>query len=151
MSLDTDIEGDVGALDIDAMEQIREELSHLDGIVRTAGFDSLLDPTTLTVEFDDGIGGAGWCRFDIRWYRSGYYNIHYTDEREVNFRFDYHPKTGAPERHFHPPPDARSDDPEASCINVTEPRLVARAVHKLWRRAYDSDSFEDLNTARNPP
>lgn len=153
MSVDGDLEGDVGPLDVEAMEQIRNEFLSLDGLVEASetGFDSLLDPTTLTVAVSDGIGDAERCRFDIRWYRSGYYNVHHVDDRDVNYRFDFHPKPDAPDRHFHPPPDAPSDDVEPSCIEVDEPVLVARAIHRLWRRAYESGSLDALNVADNPP
>ena len=151
MEPDTDIEGDIGPLDEAALEQIREEFTRLDGLVADAGFDSLLDPTKLVVRLDDGIGNADWCRFDVRWYRDGHYNVHHTDEQGVDFRFDFHPKSDAPDKHFHEPPDAPSADPPRSYITVTEPKLVARAVHHLWRRAYDTNSLELLNDAANPP
>ncbi|MFB6124949.1 MAG: hypothetical protein ABEJ59_03220 [Halanaeroarchaeum sp.] len=151
MKPDADIEGEVGPLDDTALEQIREEFTKLAGLVSEAGFDSLLDPTKLVIRFDDGIGDADWCRFDVRWYRMGYYNFHHTDEQDVDFRFDFHPKPDAPDEHFHEPPDAQLATPSRSCITVTEPRLVTRAVHHLWRRAYDTDSPELLNEAENPP
>jgi hypothetical protein len=34
---------------------------------------------------------------------------------------------------------------------VEQPELVARAVHNRWRRAFDTGSLTDLNTASNPP
>ena len=151
MEPDADIEGEVGPLDDAALEQIREEFTRLDGLVSEAGFDSLLDPTKLVIRLDDGIGDADWCRFDVRWYRMGYYNFHRTDEQDVDFRFDFHPKPDAPDKHFHEPPDAQSASPSRSCITVTEPKLVTRAVHHLWRRAYEMDSPELLNEADNPP
>jgi hypothetical protein len=151
VDLTDDVDGDVGALDVDAMEQIRDEFTRLDGLVEEAGFDSLIDPQVVRVTLGDGIGTASWCRFDVRWYRAGFYNVHHVDEAEVNFRYDHHPKTDAPDRHFHPPPDASSDDPEQSYIRVEAPALVTRAVHKLWRRAYETGTLDGLNTAPNPP
>jgi len=151
MAPETDIEGNVGPLDDVALEQIREVFRSVDGLVDDAGFDSRLDPTTLEIRFSDGIGDADWCRFDVRWFQRGYYSFHYTDEQGVNFRFDYHPKPNAPDKHFHAPPEARSSDPEPSCILATEPTVVARAVHSLWRRAYETDSLALLNEAENPP
>lgn len=151
MEPDADIEGDVGPLDDTALEQIRAEFRRLDGLVSEAGFDSLLDPTKLVIWLDDGIGDADWCRFDVRWYRMGYYNFHHTDEQGVDFRFDFHPKPDAPDKHFHEPPDAPSANPPQSYLTVTEPKLVTRAVHQLWRRAYETDSPELLNEADNPP
>lgn len=151
MDAAADLDGDVGPLDEAALEQIRTTFANVDGLVADVGFDDLLDPTKLVVHLDDGIGAADWARFDVRWYRRGYYNVHHTDERDVDFRFDYHPKPNAPDRHFHEPPDARSGNPVASCITVREPRLVARAVHLLWRRAYDTNSLTGLNAGDNPP
>lgn len=148
-----DLEGDVGPLDIKAMQQIQDVFLRDDGLVEESetGFDSLLDPKKLVVYFTDGIGDADWCRFDIKWRRSGYYNFHYVDSESVSYRFDYHPKPDAPDRHFHPPPEAPSSDVEESCIEVEEPVLVARAIHQLWRRAYETGSFKELNIADNPP
>ncbi len=82
---------------------------------------------------------------------TGYYNFHHTDSQGVDFRFDYRPKPDAPEKHFHGPPAAPSENPTRSCITVTEPKLVTRAVHSLWRRAYDTGSLAALNDAENPP
>lgn len=94
---------------------------------------------------------CGPCRFDVRWHHTGYYNFHHTDKQDVNFRFDYHPKSDAPNKHFHPPPDASSYHPQQSCISTTEPRLMTRAVHFLWRRAYEKNLLTRLNEAKNQP
>ncbi|QOS10747.1 uncharacterized protein HfgLR_03000 [Haloferax gibbonsii] len=151
MADETDIEGAVGPIDDVALEEIRTVFTRADGLVEDAGFDSHLDPTKLQIHFRDGIAEATWCRFDIRWFQRQYYSFHYLDECGVQFRYDYHPKPDAPAKHFHTPPDANSDDVEQSCIVTTEPMLVARAVHQLWRRAYETASFGALNTAENPP
>ena len=147
--MDEEIKGDIGSLDVAALEEIRDEFLTLDGLIDHAGFDSLLDPTELQVHVDDGIADATWCRFDIRWYQTGCYSVHHTDENGLHFRFDHHSKPNAPDRHFHHPPDA--DPVTASCIEVTEPRLVARAVHQLWRRAYETGETTSLNMGENPP
>ncbi|QAU12191.1 hypothetical protein EKH57_05320 [Halorubrum sp. BOL3-1] len=147
--MDEDIEGDVGSLNVTALEEIREEFLACDGLISHADFDSLLDPTELQVHIDDGIGDAMWCRFDVQWYQTGCYSVHHTDENGLDFRFDHHPKPDAPDRHFHHPPDA--DSVTSSCIEVTEPRVVTRAVHQLWRRAYETGKLTALNTAENPP
>lgn len=143
----------VGPLDADAMEQVRETVVELDGLVdrERTGFDSLVDPTVLTVALEDGVGDAESCRFDVRWYRSGHYSVHHVDEGGVNYRYDRHPKDDAPDAHFHPPPDAPSADAEPSCIEVREPQLVAQAVHALWRRAYEEGSVEGVNVGEDPP
>jgi hypothetical protein len=40
---------------------------------------------------------------------------------------------------------------EPSCIDVTEVSLVTRAVHAMWRAAYEDGDIEQLNSASNPP
>lgn len=144
---DDDLDGDLGTLDVIAMDEVRSAFTGLDGLIEAAGFQNPADPTVVTVYFTDGIGDATECRFDIRWYRKGYYSVHHTDSIDRNFRWDYHPKVGAPDKHFHPPPHAPSQDVEQSCLTAEEPPVVARAGHKLWRRAYDSGSTSALNSA----
>ncbi|WP_424020123.1 hypothetical protein [Haloferax sp. Atlit-48N] len=150
MADETDIEGTVGPIDDVTLEEIRTVCTRADGLVEDAGFDSRLDPTKLQIHFRDEIAEATWCRFDIRWFQRQYYSFHCLDECGVQFRYDYHPKPDAPEKHFHTPPEANSGDVEQSYIVTTEPMLVARAVHQLWRRAYETASFDALNTAENP-
>lgn len=142
-----DVDGDLGTLDVASMDRIRSAFTGLDGLVEAAGFRNLADPAVVEVHFSDGIGEATEARLDVRWYRKGYYSVHHVDSTGRNFRWDHHPKAGAPDRHFHPPPDAPSDDPEPSCLTVEDPAVVARAVHKLWRRAYDTGNTEKLNVA----
>ena len=144
---DDDLDGDLGTLDVASMDEIRSAFTGLDGLVEKAGFPALADPRVLKVRFSDGIGDVEDGRFDIKWYRKGYYSFHYTDSTGRDFRWDHHPKAGAPDKHFHPPPDAPSTNPEASCISAVDPPVVARVVHKLWRRAYDTGSTERLNSA----
>jgi len=151
MSFDEDIDGDLGSLDEFALDEIRKVFNREEPVVAEVGFPDLIDPQELKVYFETGIVDADDARFDVRWFRSGYYNFHYTDSTGRDFRWDYHPKEGAPDKHFHPPPDAASADPTPSCIAVEQPELVARAVHKLWRRAFDTSSLANLNTAENPP
>lgn len=54
---------------------------------------------------------------------------------------------------FHPPPDASvaPEDVEPSCIEVPEVVLIARAVHALWRLAYDEGELPGINTVEDPP
>lgn len=149
-----DLHGDVGPVDVIALEQLCTVFASADGLVdasETGILPSLLDPTHLQVRYSDGIGAADWARLEIRWSAKGYYNVHHVDSEGVYFRFDYHPKPDAPERHFHPPPDAPTHDVEPSCIIVSEPQRVGRAVHMLWRRAYDREDLSVLNEATNPP
>lgn len=149
--VDEDLTTDVGAPDGTILRTIRNLFLKEEPLVKEAFFDNVLDPQTLHVSFVDGIGEASWSRLDVSWYRSGAYRFHYTDENDVNWRFDRHPNDHSLEKHFHEPPDAQSTTARRSCIRVEEPRLVARAVLKLWRRAYDTGSFAELNTAQNPP
>lgn len=79
------------------------------------------------------------------------YSFHYVDSADVNWRFDRHPNTHSPETHFHPPPDASTDDARPSCIEVEEVSLVTRAVHAMWRAAYEHDDLSRLNSLSNPP
>lgn len=146
MDLGDDLDGDLGTVDVAAMDEVRHALTGLDGLIESVGFEKPADPTAVRVTVSDGIGPATECRFDVRWYRDGYYSVHHTDSNGCNFRWDYHPKAGVPNRHFHPPPDADSDRAEPSCLTVTQPPVVARAVHKLWRRAYDRGDLSTLNS-----
>ena len=141
-----DLDGDLGRLDVIAMDEVRSAFTGLDGLISAAGFENPVDPATVHVYFSDGIGEATECRFDIRWYQKGYYTFHHTDSIACNFRWDYHPKVAAPNKHFHPPPNAPSTDPEPSCLTGEQPPVVARAVHKLWRRAYDTGDLSRLNS-----
>lgn len=145
---DDDLDGELGTLDVIAMDEVRAAFTGLDGLIEGVGFQHPADPRMVHVYFADGIGVATDCRLDIRWYRNGYYSVHHTDSIERNFRWDYHPKVGAPDKHFHPPPDAPSEDVERSCLTAEQPPVVARAVHKLWRRAYDCGSTSQLNSAK---
>ena len=142
---------DLGSPDVTTMRLIRDLFSQDEPLVETVQFDSVLDPHEVQIQFTDGIGDAEWCRLDVTWYNSGAYRFHYVDEHGVNWRFDNHPNTHSPEKHFHQPPNALADTAEQSCIQVEEPRLVARAVLKIWRRAYETDDLSNLNTASNPP
>ena len=120
-------------------------------LVAEAGFDSVLSPRVLRLALDDGIRDADRARIDVTWYGSDAYSFHDADSETVNWRFDRHPNPHSPEKHVHAPPDATSDTAEPSCITVEEPRFVARAMLKLWRRAYEGGSMSHLNTADNPP
>ena len=143
--------GDIGAPDASEMYLIRNLFLREEPLVENTSFDSVLHPQELRIQFTDGIGDSEWCRLDSTWYTSGAYRFHYVDAMNVNWRFDCHPNSHSPEKHFHEPPDARSKTAQPSCITVEEPRLVARAILKLWRRAYETESFAELNTAHNPP
>lgn len=141
---------DIGSPDVSEMRLIRDLFLENEPLIEDATFDSVLHPQELRIRFADGIGDAEWCRLDCTWYTSDAYRFHYVDSVNANWRFDRHPNNHSPEKHFHTPPDAASRTAQSSCITVEEPRLVARAVLKLWRRAYTTGSVEELNTATNP-
>lgn len=147
----TELTGDIGAPDVTELRTIRDVFRRGEPLLADEAFDSVLSPRELRLSFDDGIGNADRARIDVVWYTSGAYSFHYTDSADVNWRFDRHPNPHSPEMHFHAPPDAESHAAQRSCIIVTEPRLVARAVLKLWRRAYETDSVAEINAAENPP
>ena len=74
--------------------------------------------------------------------------FHYTDSKGVNFRWGKRPHGGdyihVPGlEHYHPPPDATADpaDVEDSCIGQAVEALVTHTVLKLWRVAYQADSY----------
>lgn len=142
---------DLGAPDVTVLGIIRDLVVHEEPLVKTADFDSVLDPHEIQIVFTDGIAEAEWCRIESTWYTSGAYRFHYSDEKDVHWRFDLHPNPHSSAQHFHTPPDARSETAEPSCIRVEEPRLVTRVILKLWRRAYEASDFVSLNTATNPP
>ena len=73
------------------------------------------------------------------------YSFHYVDSESVSWRFDCHPNTHSPEIHFNPPPDAAMTAAEPSCIDVTEVSLVTRAVHAMWRAAYENEALDRLS------
>lgn len=149
--INEELTADIGAPDSTILRIIRDLFLHEEPLIEEISFDNILDPQELRVRFMDGIGDASWCRLEITWYRSGAYRFHYVDENDDNWRFDRHPNGHSSEKHFHEPPDADSETAQPSCILVEEPRLVARAVLNLWRRAYETESFRELNTAQNPP
>jgi hypothetical protein len=144
-----------GAIDAGALYDFRTEFERLEPLA-SGSLDDVLSPGELRMHLDDGICEAGGATLTVRWSVRDDYNVHYSDESGRNLRWDVHPHDyTAPDGdgHYHPPPNASSenDDVEASCIEVRELVLVARAVHRLWRAAYEAGSVDPLNTATNPP
>lgn len=122
----------------------------------SGSLDDFLDPSDLQIELSDGIGPAERSRFDVVWTTRDDYSIHYTDNASQNCRWDNHPHNypdAHGDAHFHPPPEASSNSSavEDSCIEVTEIELVARAIHKLWRQAYERGTLDGINDASNSP
>ena len=61
-----DLDGNLGTLDVVAMDEVRSAFRGLDGLIEAAGFRNPADPRVVHVYFEDGIGDATDCRFDIR-------------------------------------------------------------------------------------
>ena len=148
---DGDRAGEFGPIYVPALQRIRNVWVDLEPLVEETSFDSVISPTRLHIHLSDGIGEAEAARMDVQWSELGNYSFHYVDGADLNWRFDRHPNTHSPEAHFHGPPEARSNTAEPSCIEVTEVSLVARAVHAMWREAYEAADLERLNSRSNPP
>ena len=144
-----------GAIDPGALIDFQTEFERLEPLA-SGSLDDPVSPTELRLTLDDGIGAATAATITVRWATTVDYNVHYSDSLDRNLRWDLHPhEYTAPENaaHYHPPPDAATDDDavEATCIRVTEVVLVACAVHQLWRAGYENGTVEPLNSAVNPP
>jgi len=144
-----------GAVDAGALHDFRSEFERLEPLA-SGSLDDPVSPSELRLHLDDGIDEATTATLTIRWSVQNDYNVHYSDDTGRNHRWDVHPhEYTAPDGdgHYHPPPNASSDDGdvEASCIGVNELVLVARAVHQLWRAGYNNGSVDPLNDATNPP
>jgi len=144
-----------GAIDAGAVHDFRSEFERLEPLAR-GSLDDPVSPTELRLQLADGIGEATTATITVRWSVRDDYNVHYSDDTDRNLRWDVHPhEYTAPDgdAHYHPPPNASSDDDdvEASCIEVTELVLIARAVHQLWRAGYEVGTVDPLNDATNPP
>lgn len=144
-----------GGSDRNALCIFRDEFTKLEQLA-TATVDDPINPMELNIVYADGIGKATEGRFDVKWSTTDDYNIHYTDDEGRDLRWDSHPHSyPAPsgDQHFHPPPNASSDDRdvEDSCIDVTRIQLVARATVKVWREMYERGSMNDPNGLVDPP
>lgn len=140
-----------GPIDAGALREVRDLFVESEPLVETVSLDDPLNPQTLSVELADGVGDASAARVDVRWSLTHNYAVHYTDDRDRDFRFDRHPRPDAPMRHLHPPPDAPSRPVEPSCLTVSEVTLVTRAALQRWRYAYNQGAFDGINDAENPP
>jgi hypothetical protein len=146
-----------GATDRPALLTIRDVVGRVEPLA-TPELDDYLNPSVLEVGLDDGLCTADQARIDIQWTTQDEYKFHYTDTEAVNLRWGNHPHGGDyihvdGLEHYHPPPNASSDpaDVEESCIEQPPEELVTRAVFKLWRVAYHTESYEPLNAGSNPP
>ena len=142
--------GEFGPIYLPALQRIRDLWIELEPLVETTSYDDIVSPTELHIDLADGIGSAEAARFDIQWSELDMYTFQYVDTEDRNWRFDRHPNTHSPEKHFHPPPDAATTACEPSCTNVSEVSLVTRAVHAGWRVAYEHADTSRLNTLSNP-
>lgn len=144
-----------GAIDAGALHDFRTEFERLEPLAN-GSLDDPVSPSELRLRLDDGIDEATSATITVRWSVQSDYNVHYSDDVGRNLRWDVHPHEYTEpngDAHYHPPPNASSDDNniEASCIRVTELVLVARAVHQLWRTGYDNGTVDLLNDAADPP
>lgn len=143
------------AIDAVALHDFRSGFERLEPLA-SGSLDDLVSPRELRLQLNDAIGEATTATITVQWSVRDDYNVHCSDDMDQNLRWDLHPyKYTTPDRdgHYHPPPNASSDDNdvEASCIRVTEIILVVRAVHQLWRAGYESGTVDPLNdtTYRN--
>lgn len=149
--MNDDCAGEFGPIYFPALQRIRNLWLECEPLVETTRYDNVISPTELHIALSDGLLSADSARFDIQWSERDMYTFHYVDSQDRNWRFDRHPNTHSPEKHFHPPPDAATATAEPSCIDVTEVSLVTRAVHAAWRVAYEHDDLSRLNSLTNPP
>ena len=147
---DDDRAGKFGPIYLPALQRIRDLWLDLEPLVDATAYDDVVAPTELQISLSDGLADAESARLDIQWSELGMDSFHFVDSDDVNWRFDRHPNTHSHEIHFHPTPDAATTDAKPSCIGVTEVSLVTRAVHGMWRAAYEDDAMDRLNSAANP-
>jgi hypothetical protein len=78
---------------------------------RTAGTLSMVMLIFDSSQYPGWVAGA---RVEVRWYTNGDYSFHYVethaDGGRWQCRWDRHPNPHASRTHFHPPPDAHSED-----------------------------------------
>lgn len=146
-----------GPIDRPALLTIRDVFESEEPLA-TPTLDEFLNPRVLEVQYDHGLLNAESCRIDVQWTTHNDYKYHYTDSAGRDLRWGRHPHNDEYRQvsglaHFHPPPDASSNptDVEESCIELTPEHLVTRAVLKLWRSAYQTDTLDSLNAGDNPP
>lgn len=138
-----------GAIDRPALLSIRDIIDEMEPLA-TPRLDDYLNPSVLEISLSEGLCDAEEARIDVQWTTEDDYTFHYTDDGNVNCRWDNHPHGGdyihvSGTEHYHPPPEASADPADVLCT------LVTRAVLKLWRVAYHTDSYMPLNAGSNPP
>ncbi|TKX46030.1 MULTISPECIES: hypothetical protein [unclassified Halorubrum] len=113
---DAETAADSGRLDRTTMETIgRRAETH--PLVDSWRFEpDRIAPRSLVLSLDAAAypPAVDTARLDVHWFVTGDYYFHYVERRgaaRAQCRWDRHPKTDAPRRHFHPPPDAGSAEP----------------------------------------
>lgn len=139
---------ETGSPDLKRLQTVRTVAEKYEPLVSETRFDSPVDPQMLQVFVDAGIWAEN-ARFDVTWTEKGYYRYHYTESEGFNYRYDRHPRTDVPEKHFHEPPTA-DHDAVPSCIEVEMVPLVTLAVLQLWRDTVESGNLAHLQQP-NPP
>lgn len=140
-----DISGPTGPVNLPVLEQIRDLLLDEEPLVETARFDDPVNPTELIVCLS--VGRDSSSRLEITWWTGGAYRFHYTEPGGIDLRFDNHPKDGAPDVHFHPPPNAGEAKP-SFLAGVTQPQIVTRAILSRWRKAIvEGQELSELNSS----
>lgn len=138
-----DITGSIGPVDRSSLRQVRELLLEEEPLAESVAFDDPVNTTELVVSFAVGFDAEG--RLEITWWESGAYRYHYTEPEGIDVRFDNHPKSGVPDAHFHPPPEAGTAVPSV-LRGTTQPQVVTRAVLSQWRKAVvEAEDIDALN------
>lgn len=135
-----------GPIVVDALETFRDVFLAEEPLVAHTDIDE--EPRRLLIALDDGVGSPG--RFTVRWSVRDRYGVHYS-EKDVDWRFGRHTNPHGLAAHFHPPPDARANPVEESCIRHRAPEPVARAAHRCWRRWHESGGDVGPNAVDDPP
>lgn len=139
---------DTGTPDLQRLRTARTVAEAYEPLVAEATFDSPVGSQTLRLSMDAGIR-AETGRFDVTWTGEGYYRYYYTEAEGFDYRYDRHPRSDIPEKHFHEPPDA-AHDAVPSCIEGEAVPLVTLAVLQLWRDAVESGDLGQLQQP-DPP
>lgn len=83
-------------------------------------------------------------RLEVQWYTNGDYNFHYVETQDSGdiwqCRWDRHPNPHTQRMHFHPPPEAQSDDAVPDSPADTHPSAlftrtlanVRQRIENLW-------------------
>jgi len=75
-----------GPIDRPALITIRDLVDEAEPLA-TPQLDDFLNPSVLEVSLDNGLCGATSARIDVQWTTQADYKFHYTDSKDVNFRW----------------------------------------------------------------